>query len=400
MIRVLCLIATEDRLWNMRRALRSLNARYPGLVEGICWSVWDLSSNPEKIQQMLADADRCDYAVVYFHGGAQSLPDFHLIWDRLAGHMPVYFESSLPDEIAELLPTSGLSVEEYQQVRQYFRYGDEENFRAMLLHIAAHWFGAECDVPRPKAPVEEGFYTPDGVLDEEASLALRWQAARNEQPVIGLILHQSQIANRNTRHIDAILSGLEKEGALTLPLFTRMASDEDDQRGVRRAMERYFMYEGQKLPHVILVLTGFSLTHMGWPGDGLREVEESIFAEWDVPALQVMATRYTREDYQKLPQGMDSMSLTTSVFQPELDGQILSVPCAVQEILEEDGVERKVYQPMPDRVEHICKLAVNWAKLGRMPQEEKKLPFCSTLCPGTPRLAAPKAWTVLKVSTE
>ena len=34
MMRVLCLIATEDRLWNMRRALRGLEVDRPVLVEG------------------------------------------------------------------------------------------------------------------------------------------------------------------------------------------------------------------------------------------------------------------------------------------------------------------------------------------------------------------------------
>ena len=90
-------------------------------------------------------------------------------------------------------------------------------------------------------------------------------------------------------------------------------------------MKRYFQYEGKHLPHVILVLTGFSLTHMSWPGDGQREIEESVFAEWDVPALQVLATRYSKEDYKKLPQGMDSMSLATCVFQPELDLSLIHI---------------------------------------------------------------------------
>ena len=386
MIRILCLIATEDRLWNMRRALRTLHESHPGLVEGKCWSVWDLNTHPEKIPQMVEDADGCDYALVYFHAGTQSLPDFHLIWERLAGRMPVYFESSLPDEAAHLLPTSGLSPEEYQQVRQYFRYGDSENFRGMLLHIACHWFGAQCDVPPVKTPVEEGFYTPRGILDEKESLELRQRAAESREPVIGLILHQSQVANGNTRHIEAVVDGLEKQGALVLPMFTRLANDEDDRRGVLHAMDRCFTYGGHRLPHVILVLTGFSLTHLGCPGDGLRELGESIFAGWDVPALQVMATRYTREDYQKLPQGMDSMSLATSVFQTELDGQILTVPCAAQEILDEDGVERKVYQPMPDRVERICRLAVNWARLGRMPQAEKKIAILFNTMPGNAKI--------------
>ena len=386
MIRILCLIATEDRLWNMRRAFRSLQESHPGLLEGSCWSVWELSGHPEKIPQMLEDAQSSDYAVVYFHGGAQVLPDFPMIWQRLTARQPVYYQSSLPDEIAELLPVSGLSPEEYKGVQRYFELGDVENFRAMLLHIAHDRFGADCAVPAPKPPREEGFYTPRGVLTEEESLALRRRAAESRQPVVGLILHQSQIVNGNTRHIDAVLEGLEKEGALALPLFTRLASDEDDRRGVRRAMERYFMDGERRLPDVILVMTGFSLTHMGWPGDGLREMGESIFAGWDVPAIQVMTTRLTFQDYRELPQGMDSMSLTTQIFHPELDGQIISVPCAVQEVLTEDGVERKVCRPVPDRVERICKLAVNWARLRRTPNGEKKIAILFNTMPGNAKI--------------
>ena len=386
MMRVLCLIATEDRLWNMRRALRGLEVDRPVLVEGVCWSVWELTQHPEKIPEMLEDAKHCDFAVVYFHGGAQCLTDFHLIWGQLTASMPVYFESSLPDEMAELLPTSGLSPEAYQAVQQYFRYGDEANFRAMLLHIAKQHFGIQCAVPAPKAPLEEGFYTRSGILNDEESLSLRREAAKGEKPIVGLILHQTHIANKNTRHIDAILAELEKLGALALPLFTRMANDEDDKRGVRHAMERWFTYEGKRLPEVILVLTGFSLTHMSWPGDGCREMGESVFSLWDVPALQVPITRFTREDYVKKPQGLDSMSLSTSVFQPELDGQILSVPCAAQEILEEEGVERKICIPIADRVQRICKLAVNWAKLSRIPQNKKKVAILFNTMPGNAKI--------------
>lgn len=386
MIRILCLIATEDRLWNMKRAFRRLSGEYPGLLEGRCWSAWGLSARPEEIPRMLADAENCDYAVVYFHGGTQNLPDFHLIWERLAGRMPVYFESSLPDEVAELLPSSGLTPEEYQGVRQYFRWGDADNFSAMLLHIAHSRFGADCAVPDPKIALEEGFYTAHGVLSEAEGEALRRCAADRQKPVVGLILHQSQVVNGNTRHIDAVLEGLEQAGALALPLFTRMASDEDDQRGVRQAMERYFTYEGKHLPDVILVLTGFSLTHMGWPGDGAAEMGASIFAGWDVPALQVMATHFTLADYRARPQGMDNMSLSTSVFQPELDGQILTVPCAVQEMLDEDGVERKVWSPLSDRVERVCQLAVNWARLRRTPNEEKKIAILFHTLPGNAKI--------------
>ena len=386
MIRFLCLIATEDRLWNMRRALRRLGETHPGLLKGSCWSVWDLCAEPGKISAMLEEAAQCDFAVIYFHGGAQILPNFPAVWEQIRSRMPVYFESSLPEEIAELMPACGLTAAEYQEIRKYFRLANEENFVSMLLHIAKSRFDAACEVPPPVPPVEEGFYSRNGVLAEQEAAALRWEAAQGRKSVAGLLIHQSQVLNRNTRHIDAILERLEALDVLALPLFTRMANDEDDKRGVRHAMERFFTWEGKKLPDVILVLTGFSLTHMGWPGDGAAKMLESLFAGWDVPAIQVMTTRFTAEDYEKLPQGIDSMSLSTCIFQPELDGQIISVPCAAIAPLREEGVERKVFVPIPDRVERICRLAANWAKLRRMPQEEKRIAILFNTMPGNDRI--------------
>ncbi len=386
MIRILCLIATEDRLWNMKRAIRRVEETHPGLIEGHCWSAWGLASNPEEIPKMLEQAQHCDFAIVYFHGGAQLIPDFESIWKQLTAKMPVYFESSLPDEIAELLPQSGLNEMQYQQIRQYFRLADEYNFAVLLQYIAHAYFHADCEVPEPRPIQDDGFYTPDGILSQEDATLLRRRAFETKKTVVGLILHQTQVINGNTRHIDAMLHQLEMLDVVALPMFTRLANDEDDKRGVRYAMDRYFMWEGKRLPDVILVMSGFSMTHMSWPGDGSREVTESIFAQWDVPAIQVMATRLLLADYEATCQGVDNMSLTNSVFQPELDGQIISVPCAAQEILVEDGVERKVFVPMPDRVERVCKLAVNWAKLRKLPQQEKKIAILFHAMPGNDRI--------------
>jgi len=386
MIRFLCLIATEDRLWNMRRAIQSLRETYPGTIDGSCWSVWDLSANPQKIPDMLTDAENCDFAVVYFHGGAGTISDFHKIWESLTSRMKVYFESSLPDEISELLPQSGVTPDEYRDIRSYFSISSRENFRSMLLHIAKAHFGMDCEVPLPQPLPEDGFYMPEGILAEHEALALKAQAAEGTKPVVGLILHQTHIMNNNTRHIDAVIRELRSMDVIALPMFTRMANDEDDKRGVRHAMERYFMHDGKRLPDVLMVMTGFSMTHMSWPGNGQTEQTESLFAGWDIPALQVMATRLTLEDYRKKPQGMDSMSLNTNIFQPELDGQIITVPCAATQVLSDEGASRKVFEPMQDRVRRVCEMAVSWAKLRRTPNSEKKIAILFHTMPGDDRI--------------
>lgn len=385
MIHVLCLIGTENRLWSTYRAFKCVQESYPDLIAGHCWSVWELASHPEKIPEMLADAEKCRFAVVYFHGGTQTMPGFPEVWQRLTGGMPVYFESSLPDEIAQLLPESGLTETQWRGINRYFSLGDEENYASMLLHIAQRYFGADCVVPEPAPPLEEGFYTPDGILDGARCTALRRRAAEENRPVVGLIIHQSQVVGCDTRHIDAIYNRLEALGLTVLPLFTRLTGDENSRAGVRHAMERFFTWEGRHLPDVLLVLTGFSLTYMSWPGDGRGEAVESIFADWDVPVLQVMTTRFTPQEYRELPQGVDSMYLPINVFQPELDGQIITVPGGATGTLEE-AASRKVYVPIPDRVDRVCRLAANWAKLRRMPQGEKKIAILFNTMPGNAKI--------------
>ena len=386
MINILCLIATEDRLWNMKRALRKTQELYPNLIEGHCFSVWDIAANPDKIPSLLDEIKNCDFGIVYFHGGVQTIPDFDSIWKALIKKMPVYFESSLPDEVAQLLPESGLSAEEYRNLQKYFGFGGEENLTGMLIYIAAKRFGANCNIPEPVPPLDEGFYYHGKILSSEECTALKCRAAEHKAPVVGLILQHSQIMSKNTRHICAVLDKLDELGAVPLPLFTRMANNEDEQLGIRHAMERYFTYKGEKLPNVILVMAGFSMTHMSWPGDGSRVAPCSIFEGWNVPALQVMTTRLTKEDYENTTKGIDNMSITNTIFQPELDGQIITVPCACQKINVEDGIERKVYIPIDDRVDRVCRLALNWAKLSIIAPQQKKVAILFNTMHGNAKL--------------
>ena len=172
MKKILCLIAAEDRLWNMRRALLRTEETCPGLFSGSCWSLWDLCAHPEKTPAMLAEAEACDFAIMRFHGSAQKLEGFPKVWQAITRRMPVYFESSLPQEIAELMPDSGLTEEEYRELQKYFRYGDEPNYYGMLLCIARDRFGAQVSPPAPVPPLEEGLYDRGRVLSREEAEAL------------------------------------------------------------------------------------------------------------------------------------------------------------------------------------------------------------------------------------
>ena len=138
-MKITFLMAIEDRIWNMKKAAELVDSRYPGLIDAEYFSVWDLAVHTEKIPQMELAAKGSDFVFVYFHGGAQSLPDFHLIWKQFAGR-PVYFESSIPEELAELMPTSGLTPEQYKVMNSYFSLGTPENYASMMQYIAWPYF--------------------------------------------------------------------------------------------------------------------------------------------------------------------------------------------------------------------------------------------------------------------
>ena len=384
-MKITFLMAIEDRIWNMRKAAEQLEKTHPQLIEADYYSVWDLSVHTEKIADMRKSAAASDLVFIYFHGGANSLPDFHLLWEEFCGR-PIYFESSLPEELAELMPTIGLTPQQYKAISSYFALGTQDNYASMLLYMAREFGGADVEVPAPKPPAEDGLYEDGRVLDPAETEALLQRAAKKDAPVVGIILHQSQILNSNTRHTDALVKSLKDKGAVVLSMFTRMAADEDGKSGMKAAMDRYFKYDGVRLPDVFVVLTGFSISNMSSPGDGSEGRLESIFKEWGVPAIQAMHTRYSLKDYEELPYGLDSMGLSMYVYQPELDGQIISVPAAAQEELDFGGQSRKVFVPIEDRTERVASLAVNWAMLSKKKAEEKKIAILFHCMPGNAKI--------------
>jgi len=383
-MKFLCIIGTEDRLFFMKKAFLELKQEYPNDFDADCYSVWELK-NKEKYDSMLKKLKNYDFAIVYFHGGAHLLDDFPKFWDIVKNIMPVYFVSSLPEEIAELMPNSCLSIDAYKKMTEYFELSNIENLKAMLL-LAANFLGAKYEIPKLKLPKTDGYYMAEGIVDASMEAEYIQNIIDKKKPIIGLIIHQNSIISGNKEHVDKTINTLIALGVSPLPVFTRMANDEDKKTGIGHAIKRYFIHDGEILPKSVIIMTGFSLTYMSNPGDGKEEIEKSVLELLGVPTLQMMTTHYNYKEYIEKPQGLDSMSLGTSVFQTELDGQIITVPSATTEIIIQDGIERKVASPMEDRILRVCRMAVKWAKLSIIPQKEKKVAIIFHNLPGNDRI--------------
>lgn len=92
-----------------------------------------------------------------------------------------------------------------------------------------------------------------------------------------------------------------------------------------------------------------------------------------VPVLQGMSTYQAYEDWETNLRGLDTMSLTSNVYYPEFDGQIITVTIAYCQLIENDIVQKIVHKPIYERINKICRLALNWAKLAIKPNKDKKV---------------------------
>ncbi|MDA8163364.1 MAG: cobaltochelatase subunit CobN, partial [Desulfobacteraceae bacterium] len=103
---------------------------------------------------------------------------------------------------------------------------------------------------------------------------------------------------------------------------------------------------------------------------------QAIFPALNVPVLQAMTCSLPRVVWQHNKQGVSVMDVTFQAAQPEFDGNLITVPVATRE---EDAVDPLTgallarLTPIPERISRLVSLALNWARLRRLRNAEKRI---------------------------
>lgn len=383
MLKILCLIDTDDKNFYFFHALRTLEKQYPGEIMGNCFLPVNVRSDKSKYAEMMEKARECDFAVIYFHTGCGALAQFHQFWETIISHAPCFYMCGMPEEVAELMGTSSLSAESYQEMNEYFSRATEKNCYRMLLYAAFHLFGIGKEPEGYEELPNVGLFVDGRILDREEEAVYLKRAVESSRPVIGLVLHRSYIHNGNCKGQKALVEAVEAHGGFPLPIFSSLSQEgSNTESGVDYAMEHYFIQDGRKLPKAIIVTTGFCLTNMCYPEGSEGIFRSSLFEKWDVPVIQTATTRYSTAEYEQNSQGFDPVCLPSYVFQPEMDGQIITVPFVLSEIQDCHGTERRMWEPMQDRIEKIAVMALKYAALSSKQNSEKKIAIIFHNMPG------------------
>jgi cobaltochelatase CobN len=328
-------------------------------------------------QAFVRRALAADAILLNLHGGKASFPAFDALVQALA-ETP---EATRP--YLHIQPTSGDidSIEAARehsaefgtpisdQIGRYLSYGGHLNYTQLLrfLHnrvLSEHW--------KTDSPVElphEGIYHPDipGVPSLEDYLAARVDPSRL---TVGLWFYQTYWINHNLDFVDAIIRSVEAAGANVIPVFhLRYKDAERGNRGADYIVEQFFKDGDEARIDVLLNPMIFSLTLMA-------PEYEPLLPGLDVPCIQAMTCSSSREVWEASTQGLPTMDVSYSAAQPELDGALITVPVATREqetVCPLTGALLAQYMPVQERVDKCVRLALNWARLRRTPNAERRV---------------------------
>ena len=358
------------------RLQERLETAYPGAFQIKSYDCYELNAAAELPESVLESVERAALTLMDIHGGLSYFRGYHQLAKRFLGAKPLFIRSGLEEEIPPLMDQMGITLAQYDQMNSYFQAGGLENYARLCLYAANRFAG--CDYPEEGPAYEKWqcLYTPEGpVADEPAYL----KAARDSgKPIVGVLVHEIFRRRDDMAMPDALYQEILDQGGFPVMLVTAIYSAEDAARagckGFEEALRGYFMYDGRPMADVIINTMGLSLSILSSPGNGSGAPREhSVFEQVGVPVLQAMQTYYSYEQWEASLAGLDPMMLSSCVYDPEFDGQIICWPiCTREQIPTAYGVKES-FQPIHERMSKLTKLALNWARLRRIPTSDKRV---------------------------
>src|SRR5215211_1216446 len=336
-------------------------------------------ANPAKLEEIEASLEQLlpgtRAVMVRLLGGRRAWPEGFEELRRRCGEsgVPLLAFGGEAEPDAELTALSTAPSGVVAEAFEYLRCGGVLNTANLLRFVADTLLFEGYGFEPPSMPPELGVYHPR--LAEASSLEELLALQDPALPTVGVIFYRTHLLGGNTTFVDALVEALERAGANALPVFCY--SLRVDHEGKVPALE---LLEGRVDALVTTVLaSGGSNAADAQRGDG-----PEAWLEWEVPALEALGVPIlqgicatsSRGAWLESGAGLSPLDTAWQVAIPEFDGRIVSVPFSFKERLEAEspvGAPLTLYRADPERTQRLAGLATRFARLGRIPDERKKV---------------------------
>ncbi|WP_309743551.1 cobaltochelatase subunit CobN [Chamaesiphon sp. OTE_20_metabat_361] len=252
-----------------------------------------------------------------------------------------------------LMSHSTASLADVDRVWQYLIEGGVDNYRQLLNFIASRWLDFECAYRAAEVVPRVGIYDEVRWLPE--GMPLQGGAA--------IVFYRAHYLSGNLAAIEALCQALVDRKLTPMPMFVSSLKDPV----VQRVLTSYC----QQGVDVLLNTTSFSLASLD-----TDTPQVGLWATLNLPVFQVILSGAGKEFWESGWQGLTPRDMAMNVALPEVDGRIITRAISFKAVQTQNSALQTdvlVYEPVPDRVEFVAELALNWSKLRRTEVCDRKV---------------------------
>jgi cobaltochelatase CobN len=320
------------------------------------------------LENFLNFAKHSNITLMYLMGGKKNFVQFNKVASVLRDKQVPLFAADIQSD-PEVSADSTVTKEDYQLILQYIKCGGLENYEQLMLFLANRFAGCNFEVNKPKKLPLDGIYHPKF----GPSLTLKEYMTKNyapEKPTIGIFFHHNPLKEGDAALANSLIESIESHGANAVLVYFSISTASS--RSLRWIVENYFMIDGKRIVDVVISMAAHSLAAFLPPTDS----PNALFKDLGVPVLKAIATQNTFEQWNDSLLGLDFSEVAWNVAMPEFDGMIITVPIAAKCLSKADaatGTRVAANKPIPERLNKMIRMSINWAKLHYIPNNKKKV---------------------------
>ncbi|HWI42050.1 MAG TPA: cobaltochelatase subunit CobN [Nocardioides sp.] len=308
-------------------------------------------ANPSRssVEDLTAVAAGSELVVVRLLGSPRQY-DAELAALRSAGRPLVVLGGELTPDAA-LMEESTVPVGVAAEAHRYLAEGGPRNLAQLHAFL--------CDTVLLTG---EGFEAPEvipawGLLERPAV------AADSNTARVGVLFYRAHHASGNTAFVHALCDAIDATGqAVGVPIFAG---------SLRAAPDELFAALADLDALVVTVLAAGGSTPAGASaGEDDESWDVERIAALDIPVLQGLCLTNSRAAWEASDDGVSPLDYANQVAIPEFDGRISTAPFSFKEL---DPAGLPSYVADPERCARVAGIAVNHARLRKVPNSEKRL---------------------------
>ncbi|MDA8213647.1 MAG: cobaltochelatase subunit CobN [Nitrospiraceae bacterium] len=184
--------------------------------------------------------------------------------------------------------------------------------------------------------------------------------SQQSNPWIGVVFHKNSVEADQTKHLDAVLDSLEKEGFDVLPVYGYPSE---------AAIERFF-FDNSGNSRVRLVIG------MGMKMGVNPKIAVPLLSRLNVPVINAVTLYSQSEDeWKRSPAGLDIFDRAWQIAGPEMAGVIQPTVIASKEkmIDKETGIEYVEERPISERIRRLTERIKAWINLQDKSDKDKRV---------------------------